>query len=169
MDAIEMLKNRRSCRKYTAEQVHEEDLKTILDCALNAPSGMNRQDTRIVAVQDPETVQALSELNDRIWQQGRDPFYGAPMVCLILAPADSRNGVKDGALVIGAMQDAAYALGVGSCWINRCREMLELPEGQAYLAKWGLTGYEGVGCCILGYSAAEQPLKPIRDGRVIRV
>jgi len=168
MEAIEMLKNRRSCRKFKKEQVREEDLKTILDCALNAPSGMNRQDTRIVVVQDPETVRDLSGLNDQIWQKGTDPFYGAPMVCLILAPKESRNGVKDGSLVIGAMQDAAYALGVGSCWINRCREMLELEAGKEYLRKWGLADYEGVGCCILGYPSSEQPLKAIQPGRVLR-
>ena len=167
MDAIEVLKTRRSCRNFTKEQVGKVDLQTILDCGLNAPSGMNRQDSRIVVIQDSETVKDMSRLNSMIWQKETDPFYGAPTVCLVLAPIDNPNRVKDGSLIIGAMQDAAYAIGVGSCWINRCKEMLELPDGKACLAKWGLEGYEGVGCCILGYPAKEETPKEIRKGRIL--
>lgn len=167
MDAIEALKTRRSCRNFTKEQVGKVDLQTILDCGLNAPSGMNRQDSRIVVIQDSDTVKDMSRLNSMIWGKETDPFYGAPTVCLILVPTDNPNGVKDGSLIIGAMQDAAYAIGVGSCWINRCREMLELPDGKAYLEKWGLEGYEGVGCCILGYPGKEDAPKEIRKGRIL--
>ena len=167
MDAIEVLKTRRSCRNFTKEQVGKVDLQTILDCGLNAPSGMNRQDSRIVVIQDSDTVKDMSRLNSMIWGKETDPFYGAPTVCLILVPTDNPNGVKDGSLIIGAMQDAAYAIGVGSCWINRCKEMLELPDGKACLAKWGLEGYEGVGCCILGYPAKEETPKEIRKGRIL--
>lgn len=167
MDAIDLLKTRRSCRNFRKEQVGKVDLQTILDCGLNAPSAMNRQDSRIVVIQDSEMVKEMSRLNGVIWQKEMDPFYGAPTVCLILVPKDNPNGVKDGALIIGAMQDAAYAIGVGSCWINRCREMLELEDGKAYLKKWGLEGYEGVGCCILGYPVKEETPKEIRKGRII--
>ncbi len=167
MDAIEVLKTRRSCRNFTKEQVGKVDLQTILDCGLNAPSGMNRQDSRIVVIQDSDTVKDMSRLNSMIWGKETDPFYGAPTVCLILVPTDNPNGVKDGSLIIGAMQDAAYAIGVGSCWINRCREMLELPDGKAYLEKWGLEGYEGGGWCILGIPGKEDAPKEIRKGRIL--
>ncbi len=169
IDAITLLKTRRSCRCYKEGQITEEELQEILDCGLNAPSGKNCQDTKIVVVQDTNVVKDLSRLNREIWGKDVDPFYGAPMVCLVLAPRENENGVKDGSLVIGAMQDAAYALGVGSCWINRCKEMLELEDGKAYLEKWGLTGYVGVGCCILGYPAKELPPKEIKEGRIVRV
>lgn len=171
-----MLLERRSCRSFTEEQVSDEALKTIIDCGLNAPSGCNEQASKIVVVQDPEKVRLLSDLNNRIWNSKTDPFYGAPTVCLILVPkvadynSDSKslNEVKDGSLVIGAMQDAAYALGVGSCWVNRCKEMMELPEGQHILQELGLQDYEGVGCCILGMPKKERGDKRIKPGRVIR-
>ena len=176
MDAIQMLLNRRSCRSYTKEQISDETLKIIIDCGLAAPSAMNEQTVKIVVVQEPEKVKFLSELNDKIWQKHTDPFYGAPTVCLILAPKNTEdvkeshklNQVKDGSLVIGAMQDAAYALGVGSCWINRCKEMLELPEGKKVLEELGLPNYFGIGCVILGMPDKKRGEKKIKEGRVIR-
>lgn len=177
MDAIEALLTRRSCRNYTAEQLHDDDLKTIIDCGLNAPSGSNKQLTKIIVVQEPEKVKMLSRLNAQIWKSETDPFYGAPTVCLIVAPLDpgyngeevyKLNPVKDGSLVIGAMQTAAYAIGVGSCWINRCDEMLHLSEGEKFMHDLGLDGYQGVGCCILGYPSKPTRQKRIKPGRVIR-
>lgn len=171
-----MLLTRRSCRSFTDEPVPEEALKTIIDCGLNAPSGSNKQSTKIVVVRDPEKVAKLSKLNAQIWESDTDPFYGAPIVCLIMAPKDpgydgtpkyALNPVKDGSLVIGAMQDAAFALGVGSCWINRCKEMLELPEGKAIVDELGLQDYFGVGCCILGMPAKPSHPKRIKPDRVI--
>ena len=67
--------------------------------------------------------------------------------------------------------NAAHALGLGSCWIHRAREVFDSPEGQALLHQWGLEGtYAGVGHCILGYPAADLPPAPPRKpGRVVRV
>lgn len=167
MEAIELLKSRRSCRKFKEEQVKKEDVKIIIDCGLNAPSASNKQDTKIVVVQDETTVKELSRLNSKVMGIDCDQFYDAPMVCIILAPKDNKNGTKDGSVVIGAMQSAAFAIGVGSCWINRCKEMFELKEGKDYLQKWGLEEYMGVGCCILGYPAQEYAAKKIKEGRVL--
>lgn len=177
MEAIEALKTRRSCRAYTGQQISDGDLNTILECALNAPSGSNKQSTKIVVVQEPEKIKLLSALNAAIMDTKGDPFYGAPTICLIVAPIDpgydgssmyDLNPVKDGSLVIGAMQTAAFAIGAGSCWINRCKEMLELPEGRAIMKGLGLEDYQGVGCCILGYPAKDPAPKKIKEGRVLR-
>lgn len=175
MDAIEALKTRRSCRSFTNEQVSEDDLETIIACGLNAPSGSNRQDAKIVVVQDAETVALLSRLNAQVTGAKRDPFYGAKTICMILVPKDSGykeaafqlNPVKNGSLVIGAMQTAAFAIGVGSCWINCCKEMLDLPEGKQILTELGLQDFEGVGSCILGYPAKTSKPKAIKPGRVL--
>lgn len=169
MEAIELLKTRRSCRSFQNEQIKDDELQIILDCGLNAPSAKNKQDSIIVVVQDEKLVKDLSKLNAQIMGQDIDPFYGAPTVCLILVPEDNHNGNKDGALVIGAMQNGAYALNIGSCWINRCKEMLELEEGKAYLKAWNLEGFVGVGCCVLGYPKDRLPKKQIKEGRIIKV
>ena len=63
MDAIELLKTRRSCRSFQKEMIKDEELQTILECGLNAPSAMNKQDSKIVVVQDQQLVKELSKLN----------------------------------------------------------------------------------------------------------
>lgn len=165
---INTILKRCSCRKFKKEQLSKEDLQLVLDAGLSAPSGMNLQDTKIVVVQDKNDISALSKLNAQIWvKEDIDPFYGAPTVCLILAPRASRNNVKDGSLVIGYMQMGAYAIGVGSCWINRCDSMMETEEGKKWLKKWNLEEYVGVGICILGYPDQEYTKKTIKEDRVI--
>ena len=68
------------------------------------------------------------------------------------------SGVQDGSLVLGNLMNAAHALGLGSCWINRIRETFERPDGQALLKKWGVEGeWTGVGSCILGYPEGPEP------------
>ena len=69
------------------------------------------------------------------------------------------------------MLNAAYAVGLGSCWIHRCKQMFELPEGKALLRKWGLTEtLTGVASIALGYADCEQPVaKPRKDDYIIKV
>ena len=75
-------------------------------------------------------------------KDGIDPYYGAPTVLLVLATEDAATeeiGILDCAAVCTNMLNAAYAVGLGSCWINRCKQMFEFPEGKALLRKWGLS------------------------------
>ena len=67
--------------------------------------------------------------------------------------------------------NAAYAVGVDSCWIHRAKEEFESEEGKALLAKWGIEGdYAGIGHCILGYSDGPLPeAKPRKENFVVRV
>lgn len=175
MEVIEALKTRRSCRSFTDEQVKKEDLQIIIDCGLNAPSGSNKQDTKIIIVQNEDKIVKLSKMNASVTNMKNDPFYGAKTVCLIVGPKDSGykeeafqlNPVKNGSLVIGAMQTAAFSINVGSCWINCCKEMLDLSEGKEILEELGLKDYQGVGCCILGYPNKTLGVKEIKEGRVI--
>lgn len=175
MDAIQALKTRRSCRSFTEEQLKNEDLQTILECGLNAPSGSNKQDTKIIVVQEECKVKKLSAMIASVTNMKVDPFYGAKTVCLIIAPKESGykeekfqlNPVKNASLVIGAMQAAAYSINVGSCWINCLKEALELPEGQEIMKELGTEDYQGVGCCILGYPQKAPGTKKIKEGRVL--
>ena len=104
-------------------------------------------------------------------KEGMDPFYGAPTVVIVLADKNMPTCVEDGSLVMGNLMNAAYGLGVGSCWIHRAKEEFESEEGKALLKKWGVEGdYIGVGHCILGY-AKEEPKQaaPRKEGYVVRV
>ena len=167
----EILKNRRSIRKYKDQQVSDAHLDAVLEAGLYTPSGMNTQNTVIIAITDKETRDRLSRDNAAVMGSDRDPFYGAPVVLVVLAEKGRRTYVHDGALVMGNLMLAAHALGVGSCWIHRAAETFAMPHWQEFLASLGLTGdYEGIGNCILGYTDGDEPpASARREGRVFFV
>ena len=167
-EAYENLLTRRSVRKYKSEQIKPEELDAVLKAGTYAPTAQGKQSPLIVAVQDTGDVARLSALNAEIMGTKSDPFYGAPTVVVVFAEAGNRNGVQDASLVLGNMMNAAHAIGLGSCWINRARETFELPEGRELLKKWGVEGdWTGVGNCILGYADGDAPAPAKRrDGYV---
>ena len=169
-DAVRNLMERRSIRAYTDRQVSDELLDIVLSAGIHAPSGMNTQGVRLVAVRDRQTRDLLSKLNAAVMGTDRDPFYGAPCVVVVLADPEIYGGwVEDGALALGNMMNAAHALGLGSCWIHRARQVFDSPEGKELLQKWGLPGHlRGVGNCILGFPACDHPdPAPRKDGRIL--
>lgn len=105
------------------------------------------------------------------WEEGFDPFYGAPVILIVLADKSVPTYLYDGSLVMGNMMNAAYALGLGSIWIHRAEQEFETEEGKALLKSPGIEGdYEGIGHCCLGYIAGEEPeAKDSKAGRVYRI
>ena len=166
----EILKNRRSIRKYMPQQVSDEVLDQILEVGLYTPSGMNTQNTVMVAVRDKETRDQLSRMNAAVMGSTSDPFYGAPCVIVVLAYPERYTWLEDGALVMGTLMNAAYEAGLGSCWIHRAQQMFDSAEGKELLRKWGLPeNLKGVGNCILGYADEDPAPKPRLDGRIVKI
>lgn len=141
MDAMENLLTRRSCRAYKDEPVSDDAIYNIVRAGLYAPSGMGRQSAIVVVVTDKAVRDQLSRMNAEIagMKEG-DPFYGAPVVLVVLADRTVPTHVEDGALMMGNLLNAAHAEGLGSCWIHRAREEFESPEGKALLEKLGVKG-----------------------------
>lgn len=165
------LKGRRSCRKYTAEQVSEEALNAVLEAATYAPTGHGQQSPVMVVVQAPTQVAQLSKLNAQIMNTTRDPFYGAPTAVVVFEDTSNSTGHEDACMVMANLLNAAHAVGLGSCWINRGRQMFDLPEGKEIKASWGLDdNMAGLAVCILGYPAEGgiQEAKPRKEGYIIR-
>ena len=162
--------NRRSIRRYKPEQITREELDTVLEAGKYAPTAMNRQSPIIVALQNKEDIAVLSKLNAAVMGSSSDPFYGAPTVLVVLADPANATAVADGSLVMGNLMNAAYALGLGSCWVNRAREVFAADDGKALLKKWGIEGdYIGIGNCILGYPDEEPTAKPRKENYVYYV
>ena len=170
METIEALIHRRSCRNYSDRPVEAEKLARIIEAGQYAPSGMGRQPVTFVAVTDPATVERLSQLNAQVMGSNGDPFYGAKTVVVVLVERSVPTHLEDGSLAMGNLLNAAYALGVDSCWIHRAHEVFDSPEGLELLASWGLPAdgsLRGVGNCILGYAEDALPkAKPRRDNVV---
>ena len=167
--AMENLLTRRSVRQYTAEVPPMEVIEEICKAGTYAPTGMNRQSPIIIAVTNKELRDSLSRMNARVMgNDSIDPFYGAPVVLVVLADKNVHTCVEDGSLVMGNLMNAAHAKGLGSCWIHRAKEVFETEEGKQILKDLGIEGdYEGVGNCILGYTDGEYPeAKPRKENWV---
>lgn len=163
---IQDILTRRSVRKFTDQMPSRQDIETICRAGSYAPSGHNTQCPIILAVTNKELIARMSKLNAQVWNVDFDPFYGAPVVLLVLADKSiSHSPVEDGSLVIGNMLLAAHALGLGACWINRAMEVFEMPEGKAILSELGIVGdYIGVGNCIVGCPKyPPRPQKPRKE------
>ena len=171
-ETLRVLKERRSIRKYKTEQIKDEELDAILEAGTWAPTGKGQQSPVMVVVQEDENIAYMYRLNDQIQgKPGTDPFYGAPTVVVVLADGENPNWFADGSLVMGNLMNAAQSIDVGSCWINRAKELFDMPEGKELLKKWGLEEkYRGVGNCILGYADGHAPApKPRKAGYIRRV
>jgi len=154
-ETLKVLETRRSCRSFKQDPVKEEDLKAIIKAGTYAATGMGKQSPIIIAVTDKKLRDELSEENRKIggWDEGFDPFYGAPVILIVLAKKDIPTHVYDGSLVMGNLMNAAESLGVASIWIHRAKEEFESDFGKSILKRLGISDdYEGIGHCALGYA-----------------
>lgn len=172
MDVLKCIETRRSVRKYKDEMVPQELLDKVVKAGLYAPSGMNRQPVVIVQVTNKAMRDRLAHLNAAVMGRYGDPFYGAPVVLVVLARKDCFTYLYDGTLAMGYMMLEAHELGLGSCWVHRAKEVFASDEGKAILRELGLNPdiYEGIGNCILGYADCEiEPALPRNEGRVFAI
>lgn len=158
-EALDVLKNRRSIRKFKAQQIKTEELDAVLEAGTYAPTAAGSQAPVIVAVQDGKTVAALDALNAEIrGDAAAHPYYGAPAILLVLAPEEDALAEIDCALIGGNLLNAAYAAGLGACWIHCSKEMFESEKGKELLNKWNLPEtMQGVCSIALGYADCPHP------------
>ena len=159
-EVIKALLERRSIRNFKKEMPSQEEIDQILEAGLYAASGRGSQNTICLVVRNKDLRKKLQEDNCAIWKRdpGIDPFYGAPLIIIVLAPSDSDNGAYDGSLVLGNMMLAAHAIGLGSVWINRARQEFEREDYKRILKDMGIKGeWTGVGHLAVGYIDGEYP------------
>ncbi len=187
MDFLELIKQRRSIRKYQDRQVEAEALEKILTAGLYAPCAGGLQSTRIIALQDAQTAARLGRLNVLAMDLSKlagfhvsqeqpsiidDPaiksgFYGAPTVCIVLAPQGYPYSVADAFCSAENMVLEATALGVSSCIIARAEDTFATEYGAALLQEWQVpAGYLPRCFVLLGYCQGAYPgEKPRKEGR----
>lgn len=167
MEVFENILTRVSTKKYKNTPVAKEIIDMIIEAGKYAPTGRNLQAPIILAVTNKEIRDKLSKANADVMGMEGDPFYGAPVVLVVLAKKEVRTRVYDGSLVMGNMLLAAHALGLGACWIHRAKETFEMPEWQEWLKTLGIDEeYEGIGNCIIGYPEVVPSVKPRKENWV---
>ena len=167
-ETLNVLETRRSVRAFDPSRMPTDQLiSEVVKAGEYAPTGRGMQSPRMVVVTNKAVRDKLSQLNAEVMGVESDPFYGAPVIILVLADRSRPTYIYDGTLVMGNLMNAASALGLGSCWINRAREVFDSAEGKALLNKWGVEGnYIGIGNCILGYPDEEREMKPRKENYV---
>ena len=130
-EVLNAIRERRSVRNFSSKHVEDSLLDQVLEAGTWAASAMNRQPAKIVCVTREEECRQLSRMNAAVMGSDKDPYYGAPCIIIVLVDSASATGREDGSLVLGNMMLAAHSLGLGSCWINREREMFATDEGRS--------------------------------------
>ena len=168
---LEEMKTRRSIRKFKPDMIPQDILDRIIEAGTFAANGRGAQNTIIIQVTNKEIRDEIAKKNADIMGSNIDPFYGAPVILIVLGKKDWPTHVYDGSLVMGNLMLAAHDLGIGSCWIHRAKEEFERPEYQQLLKKLGVEGeWEGIGHCAVGYIDGEAPKAAKRkDNRVFWV
>lgn len=158
MDTLEVLKTRRSCRKFKPDMVPDELIEKVIEAGMYAPTGKGLQAPIIIAITNKEVRDKMAEENVKILGADIDPFYGGPVVLVVLAKKDVFTHVYDGSLVMGNMLNAAHSLGLAGIWIHRAKEVFEGEYGKQLLKDLGIEDeYEGIGNCVIGYRDGEAP------------
>lgn len=170
-----LVRTRRSVRKFTAQVPPRELVDQVVMAGLLAPTGRKQQSSIIVRIDDPALKAEITAKNAEIMgappspDRGPDPFYGAPVMLLVIANKANSTAVYDGSLALGNMMLKAHELGLASCWIHRAKEEMASPLGAKILSRLGLQGdYEGVGHLALGYAQGDYPSAyELKSGRYL--
>lgn len=152
-EVLSTIITRRSCKSFLSKKIPDQMIYSIVEAGLYAASGLGQQSPIILVIKNKELRDRLSKINAKYDSKKRkDPFYGAPVVLVVLAPKSISTGIYDGSLVIGNMMLAAHSYGIGSCWIHRAKETFEDVRCKQLLKDLGLSeDYQGIGNCVLGY------------------
>lgn len=126
MSTIDIIKQRYSCRDFKDDPVTEDVIRTLCDCALAAPTGVNRQGVRFHVITDRKLIDEISEktlnvageaVRERIKNRGATSiFYGAPLVIVLSSEEDPYDEVNAG-IAVQTLALAAQAEGLASCII----------------------------------------------------
>lgn len=169
-ETIKTLTERRSIRKYSDRPISKEDLDLILKAGVYAPTGRNTRDTLFLVVTQKELISRMAKMNAAVMGSENDPFYGAPAVIVVFADRTRTTTVEDGSCAMANLMNAAFSLGIDSCWIHRAREVFESVEGREIARSFGIPDeYIGIGNCILGYRDCELPTPVERTQPIIFV
>lgn len=170
-DFLTLIRTRRSIRAYRPDAVPADVLARVLEAGTYAPSAMGAQSATIVAVETKVYRDRLTKLNAAVIGKDTDPYYGAPVIVVVLGDGGSANYMADGSCVLENLMLAAHAEGLGSVWVNREREIFDSPDGKALLRDWGLPEtLRGVGAIALGYAAVPAPeAAPRKENYIVHV
>lgn len=168
-EVIKNLLTRRSIRSFSEKKISDEDLNTILDAAIYAPSAMNMQTWQFTAVTDRTEIQRLAAAIGKVLKREEYDFYKPDVLIISSNERDSRWGADDNACAMENIFLAAHSLGIGSVWINQLRITCDEPNIREMLREWGIPDNHVVhGVAALGYSL-EEPNADVEKKGIVKI
>jgi nitroreductase len=175
MKLLEAIDGRRSVREYTEEPVDDAMLRELIEAAIKAPSAINQQPWAFIVVKEKSCLTRISDqakahllkaspgapahpfremLNDPKF----DIFYHAPVLIVIVAAEPTDWAVEDCSLAAENLMLAAYAKGLGTCWIGFAQNWLATADGKAELGV--PVTYAPIAPIIVGHPRRQPPPVP---------
>lgn len=156
MDFKDLVKKRRSIRKFTEQELTQDEVVTLMRAALMSPSSHNTRGWEFVLVDDKAMLQRLSEVRS----MGAELVAGASLAIIVCVDTNISNvWIEDASIAAYGIQLQAEDLGLGSCWVQvRNRQTPEgTPTDEAVRELLGIPSYVGVLCMVaVGHKAMER-------------
>ena len=186
-EVISAIHARRSTRKYSEEQITSEQLETLLDAAIWAPSGGNNQTWLFTAIQNKEVLTHLNELvcesfmtyipdDDypgkhaikELSQKAGFCFYmNAPTLIIASNVPNYENAMADCSLALQNIFLAAQSMGLGSCYVNHLHWLRDEPRVREYLYEFGIPKEHTIcSSAAVGHIAVPSPVPARKDGTI---
>jgi nitroreductase len=113
-DMLDLIRKRRTIRQFTDEEVTEEQVETLLEMAMCAPSRLNCQPWHFVVIRDKELQKRISDL-----LRVHPYLETAPVVIAVCgSPEVSPTWILDVSAATENMLLAATAMGLGAAWVG---------------------------------------------------
>jgi nitroreductase len=181
MDINAAIFGRRSVREYTAQSIDAQAIQPLINAAVHAPNAVNQQPWAFTVVRDRSVLARVSDnakrhmlatmparysdyFRPRLTDPDFDMFYRAPVLIVISATEQGPWIVEDCALAAQNLMLAAYAAGLGTCWIGFAQGFLNTPEGKKALDL--PSAWVTVAPIIVGYPKAAPAAKPRNEPMV---
>jgi nitroreductase len=176
---VECIMSRRSIRAYKPEQIKDEELQTILECGINAPSARNSQPWEVRVIRDKEAIDNLNkeviadmiekrpEAKERFADENASVFFHAPTLLVVAYDTTQYWGQSDCGMLVQNVLLAAESMNIGSCAVGCCREYINSPKAADFVKSLNLPeNYVVYLTVTLGYKDENPDAKPRDDKKV---
>ncbi len=178
-EVLNVIRERRSVRKFLDVQLSDEDINTIIEAGIHAPSGHNAQSVWYTVIQNKDLINYISRKSkeemcksdvDWIKRFGSSERYHllhhAPTVIVVSANNDAYSPIEDCSAAVENMLLAAKSIGISSVWVGLSKYFFKLEESNTLLHI--KDGFEPHYAICFGYEDVEKKYpKPTRNYEVI--
>lgn len=186
-EVLNSIHARRSTRSFEERQIEPEQLKTLLDAAIWAPSGGNNQTWLFTAIQNKDLLLKLNGLVRKGFQtwvpdddypgklgakagsqrEGYNFYYHAPTLVIASNRPDYENAMADCALGLENLFLAAQSLGLGTCYINQLHWLRKDPGVRDFLFELGIPKEHTIcSAAAVGYIGKASTPPPRKEGTI---